>query len=471
MNNQKIKKTVFPYRWLWTWDHCTNWNLDYDGQLDWGANNEYLKPPEAFLDDYKRLIDAAVRYNVNGIIIWGFLRDKHGGIAAAQKLCKYANERGVRILPGIGTSEYGGFYYRGNHTYNTDTWLSKHPECATPDRYGKKRKLCPTHPENIKWLKAGTRWLFNTFDIGGINLEYGDFSVCSCMRCKQARESMAGNDPDYYKDMLASVMPVIDEARKFGKDKWISYATYTGFLPSSACPKTGDSSRRPQMQKDIPLFVKKIPESIICQWTISGMIHTEKVPLMTFLDKSDPKGFKSRNWPAGLKPPTKTSIGFIHQGNQWFVRGHQHTRYSVEIAAIKEACLRACNSGIKGLIIHGEVSDRCVPNELNYSAFSYFTSHPRNSLREFAKDKLTPLCGGKEMAVKFMEFLARGESGILKKHELRQLDNIFLDFQKNTSQGKNYREYCRWRWLRGYIENTNMVICNFKKTNGHWTYF
>jgi hypothetical protein len=33
---------AFPYRIYWTWDHSTNWNLDYTGQLDWGCANHPL---------------------------------------------------------------------------------------------------------------------------------------------------------------------------------------------------------------------------------------------------------------------------------------------------------------------------------------------------------------------------------------------------------------------------------------------
>ncbi len=99
-----FESPAFPYRIYWTWDHSTNWNLDYTGQLDWGCNNEYCKPPEAFVDDYKRLVDHMVRSRANGVLIWGFLRDNHGGVSAGQEICRYAKDRGVKILPSVAAS-------------------------------------------------------------------------------------------------------------------------------------------------------------------------------------------------------------------------------------------------------------------------------------------------------------------------------------------------------------------------------
>src|SRR5262249_5131351 len=106
---------ALTYRLFWTWDHSTNWDLDQPGQQDVGANNVYSKPATAFAEDYRRLIDFMSRHRLNGLVIWGFLRDGHGGIEAAQEIARYGKERGVRILPGVGINAYGGIYWEGNH--------------------------------------------------------------------------------------------------------------------------------------------------------------------------------------------------------------------------------------------------------------------------------------------------------------------------------------------------------------------
>jgi hypothetical protein len=118
------------YRTFWTWDHSTNWELSQIGQQEIGVFNPFSKPPQGFLADYKRVVDYCSLNRIAAIVIYGFLRDSHGGIAAAQELCRYANERGVRIIPGIAIGAYGGVYWEGDHRYNLSTWLKKNPQFA-----------------------------------------------------------------------------------------------------------------------------------------------------------------------------------------------------------------------------------------------------------------------------------------------------------------------------------------------------
>ncbi len=54
----------------------------------------------------------------------------HGGAKAARDLCLYARDRGVGILPGVGLCSYGGYYFEGDHPFNLDTYLRRHPERA-----------------------------------------------------------------------------------------------------------------------------------------------------------------------------------------------------------------------------------------------------------------------------------------------------------------------------------------------------
>jgi len=75
-----------------------------------GVFNPYGKPPDGFLADYTRLADFMSRNCIPAVVIYGMFRDSHGGVAAAQTLCRYANDRGVRILPGVAINAYGGVY-------------------------------------------------------------------------------------------------------------------------------------------------------------------------------------------------------------------------------------------------------------------------------------------------------------------------------------------------------------------------
>jgi hypothetical protein len=438
-----FESPVFPYRIYWTWDHSTNWNLDYTGQLDWGCANEYCKPPEAFVDDYKRLVEHIIRSRANGVLIWGFLRDNHGGVEAGQEICRYAKDRGVKILPSVGTSAYGGFYYRGEHPFNVDQWLQLHPECCSISANGTpENRLCPSHPDNIAWLREGTHWLFETFDIDGASLEYGDFCVCYCDRCKSLRKTMGGDDPDYYKDMVVSHLPFIEEALKISASTWITYATYSGFKPEEKRHGVGYPSSKP------PDFIKQLPEDAICMWTITSMVNQKQVPLLDWLDDGNaPALYSSPNWPKGLRPATKRSTAFLHQGSQWYSRNGKHTRHSVEISTIKEGCLRIAEAGMQGVYIHGEVSSRCVPYELNYLAYSHFSYHPSDSLRDFARAQLSPLVGGEELAQLFIEFLAKAEVQKMEEGDWKKLGEIRQNYYSAAQRGEEFDAYRRWKWL------------------------
>jgi hypothetical protein len=193
------------YRTFWTWDHSTNWDLEQIGVQEIGVFNPYGKPPDGFLADYTRLVDFMSRNRIPAVVIYGMFRDSHGGVAAAQALCRYANERGVRILPGVAINAYGGVYWEGDHPFNQATWLRKHPELSARMEHGIGFQIedlafplsfprsdytvsgCPSRPENQQWMADGIAWLAETCAIGGINIESGDYGVCGCDACGARR--------------------------------------------------------------------------------------------------------------------------------------------------------------------------------------------------------------------------------------------------------------------------------------------
>jgi hypothetical protein len=454
--------TNIPNRILWTWDHSTNWNLDYEGQLDWGCTNAYLKPPKAFLDDYKRIIKWSSRNGYQGIIIWGFLRDSHGGIKAAQQLCEFANKYNVRILPGVGTSYYGGIYYEGEHIYNSLAWLKQYPAFAAIDKVGSPMlRLCPSEPANQDWLRQGIKWLLNNFEIGGVNLESGDFMVCYCKRCHHAREELKSKEPNFFKEMLISISPVVYEINHLNKNIWVTYGTYTGFNLASlpvdlVAPNPNNPINFANMGEEIPFFISKLPINAITQWSLTAMLQEAPIKLLNFLNNSEPDLLlPNANWPEDLMPPGKNNMGLILQGSQWYARHERHTRYSLELAAIKETCLRASKCGFQILSLLGEVSPNYTANELNYLAFSYFCDYPNASLNDFAKDKCCELLGGEERALEFMALLAKFDAKEFNKNDMNGLSSIYDAKKKAVMQGKNWSEYRRWLYA-----HVNGEVCD-----------
>ncbi len=443
-----MPESPFPLRYLWTWDHCTNWVLDDPGLVNFGWDNRYLKRTETFIKDYRRLIDHCRALGINGIVIWGFLRADHGGIDAAKEIVDYANERGVGIFPGVGTGSYGGFFYEGEHPYNASTWLKLHPELRTLNTDGAldadggkpMEHFCPAKPENIKWLKEGIRWLFDTFDIAGVNLENGDLSVSHTPEAKAARAALQSDEPDAYKDQLLSYQPVLEEIRELLDEKMITYATYTGFLPKKAKLEGQGAA----MSSECPLFATRLPEKSIAQWTITEMLRKDPLPLSAWLDEGEPdEVYDNPNWPRDLRPPTKRSAGLVHQGSECW----HDTRYDVAVPYIKEACLRACRAGLEGMCIVGEVTSRHIPCALNYLAFSHFTRFPADSLRAFGQKTLAGEVGDEDRAVRFVEILAGAYDGLVSDKDRHDAALLAKQAHRDIANGRNVEQSRYWLWL------------------------
>ena len=367
VNTREIPE--FKYRWFWNWDN----------RMDWGGTGQiattmasvrggaaYNKDAGAFLVDTKRCVDYMADHKFNAMILWGFLRDAHGGVEASQELCRYAEQRGVRILPGVGTSGYGGYYFEGGNLYSTSTWLAEHPELRAIDKNGEfYNALCPSNKANQKWLDDGAQWLFNTFQVGGINLEMGDFLVCFCDDCKRAREAIDSDEPNYYKDMAISHSITLESMRRQNPDAWLSYATYTGY--------TAEMMQKP------PAFLDMIPEDALCQWTLTNMA-----------DK----------WPDGIRPMARHNIGYLHWCNL-----STHTEDDFYLEEIHDICRNAARAGFEGLDTYGELNSERPNVELFYLAWEAFLWDPEMMIDRFVDERLGRLYGGNSAARKLLDIL------------------------------------------------------------------
>jgi hypothetical protein len=222
------------------------------------------------------------------------------------------------------------------------------------------------------------------------------------------------------------------------RDQWITYATYSGFNPAHVA---GDAPHLTgSMGAGGPAFVRAFPEEAVAQWTLSGMVRAQPLPLTEFLDCGAPAAvYDNPNWPRGLRPPTRRSAGFIHQGSQWC-----GTRYSLIVSTIMEGCLRAAESGLEGVSIHGEMTTRYLPWWLNYQALAHFTAHPGEDLRAFARARLAPVLGGNEQALLFIEALARWDAGEPGGEDAKRVQEAAGGRPTSREQ---LRRYNLWNWL------------------------
>lgn len=416
------QSAALPYRLLWTWDHSTNWYLEQVGIQEIGALNYYSKPEEGFLEDYRRLVDFMSLHRIGGVTIYGFLRDNHSGIEAAQELCRYAAERGVRILPGVGINAYGGIYWEGEHRYNLTNWLRARPELRAvfdkpvafhiPDfpklwfpETHYTDAACPSKPENARYHEEAIHWLAETFEIGGINFETGDYGICNCADCSARR----GADETWsHKDMALLYPRLFEAARRGRSGLWlVSEAYWDNILDLEALAPLMD-----------------LPEDAIYQFCINRSYWPKVKENLT------------REHVARL--PRSKNVMRTHMGTQW-----NHERYEFVGRRFAEMMQLIHRTGMQGGTIFAEVSAFNTVNEINYLAFARFGYQADLTWERFVTDDLGPLLGGPEAAKRYLALLVvPGEAGALARaaDEAREI--------ARTQLGEAYR---RWVWLQNRL--------------------
>jgi hypothetical protein len=361
---------ALTYRSFWTWDHSTHWDVDSFGHQETGAFNPYGKQPEAFVSDYQRMVDFMSRHGIGAVTIYGLLRDGHGGIEAANRVCRYARERGVRVLAGLAVNSYGGIYYEGQHEFNLATRLRQHPELAVDTsslpgfQIGDYGYLGFPHgdytlaarsdrPEMERWHLDGLAWLLDTVDVDGVNFEFGDY---------------AGNDA--LDDMRRLLPALIEQARSKRDDLWLITELGWDFLGEP------DAAQR----------VSALPEGCAYQFTYNRSYWPSLRSSLT-LEAVD-------------RLPTATNLIRPHAGSQW-----NRQRYAYMAPHYGELARLAKRTGLDGATIFGEVSDYSPPNELNYLAFARFSIEEGLTWDDFLSEDVEPRLGGADAAQRFISLL------------------------------------------------------------------
>jgi len=385
------------YRTFWNWDHSTNWELSQVGVQEIGVFNPYGKPPGGFLRDFRRCVDFCSRNRIAAVVIYGFLRDTHGGIEAAQELCRYATERGVRILPGIAIGSYGGVYWEGDHRYNLATWLRANPQHAATLEKGVGFQIadlafplnfprsdytlsaCPSAPETMAWMEEGVAWLAETFQIGGINIEAGDYGVCGCARCVRRRDNEAEAarrkdvHGDYWShtDMADNFPRLYRTAKAIRPDAWI----YSEIQWDNLLDPVAHAAQR------------RLPHGGIYQHT-SNRTYWSRI-----------RNELTRAYVESL--PTQPNVIRCQFACQW--NGDERTeRYALNARVFAEMAQVCADRGMTGLTVWGEPSPYTATVEISYLAFARFTWDPSLSWDRFLARDVAPLLGGTDAAHAFV---------------------------------------------------------------------
>ncbi len=258
---------------LWCWDARMTWDDEPDAVVMRMAAAEqhfpYPKRLESYLTGFRRLVDYCAENGIWGVIIWGFLRDSHGGVQAAKDLCNYAADRGVAILPGVGLCSYGGYYYEGEHPFNLDTYLAKHPDRAsTANEEGSDRTVTPVLDPSLKanqeWWRDGLEWMLETFAVGGIDYEMGDFIVNPSESAVAARNALGFEGDGNIQDVVVATQDVLRRAFELKPDGVFINSTYRGYHQIANFP-------------EMP-YVDAVPPETVWQYTLRHMVRRDGFP-------------------------------------------------------------------------------------------------------------------------------------------------------------------------------------------------
>ncbi len=408
-----------PYRLFWTWDHSTNWFLEHTGIQEIGAMNYYSKPKEAFLDDYEMMIDFMSRHRIGGVTIYGLLRDNHGGIEAAVRLCEYARQRGVRILAGVGINAYGGVYWEGTSEYNLSNWLMLHPDLKAvtknkaafvipdmPELWFPENRYtdmaCPSKKENLKFHEDSLRWLVRTVPVNGINFETGDYGVCECGECSARRASDAKWS---HKDMATLYPRLFSAVREERNDLLLVCEAYWDTI----------------LNKDVLSCLKDLPDDAVYQFCIN---------------KSYWPNVKETLTPAYVSSlPTRNNILRTHIGSQW-----NKERYSYVAETFVDIMRLSSRTGLQGATIFGEAGAFNTVNEINYLAFAVFGYDAEKPWEEFFRYDLSPLLGDIEETKMYLKYLAIDDDVKSLKTAIDEVREIMISKKNDV--------YRRWVWLQ-----------------------
>ena len=399
-------------RMFWTWDHSTEWALNRPGAHTHGSCNEYGRSTDAFLTDYTALLRWCGRHHIDAVVIWGLLRDCHGGLEAVKRLCDVAAKEEVRLLCGVGLNAYGGVYYEGNSPRNLERHLEKHPDLNAVDADGRQLSYivdangakvpittrgmpgprgfyhaCPSRRENQDFVAESLVWLFNNLPLGGVQMETGDTGICQCKQCRARRQHSASSSSWFSWEDMALMYPLATDAiRSAAPDAWIVCETYSHPQPYAGPDKAPEFGDGKPVWADAALA--KFPHGVFIQWVA---------------DRFMKNGSIAPSWTAGgrVSGANHRHVMRSHLATFWLgCRGVLVVDWMANLAQ------QSIASGFDAVSLFGEVSPFDAGAELNYLALADYggAGNPKADLDVFLRRVGAPLLGGLDHARDFLRF-------------------------------------------------------------------
>jgi hypothetical protein len=415
-------------RMFWTWDHSVEWVLNRPGAQTTGASNPYCRSTDVFVQDYTNLLCWCGRHGIDAVVVWGLLRDSHGGLETAKRLCEVAVQQGVRLLCGAGLNAYGGVYYEGKSPYSLKRHLEDHPDLYAVDASGNKVAYpypyaCPSRRENQEFVVESLQWLLKNLPLGGVQIETGDFGVCRCRKCKERRRYPSSQ---FSWEDMALMYPLAAKAiRSVAPEAWIVCETYshpTLYTGPNPAPDFGEG--RPVWADEC---LAKFPNDVFVTWVCDQFVK-----------------------PRAALPWTK--IGAISGGGRRnMMRAHFSTywlgrlRNEVSIDWIADMVQHSIASGFDSTALFGEVSPFHTGAELNYLALAHYGSaaNPQASPEVFLREVAAPLLGGPARARDYLRYARLAYQRDRIPAALKRIHRFCATLPSAAAR--------RWLWLAGYL--------------------
>jgi hypothetical protein len=420
-------------RMFWTWDHSTEWALNRPGAQTMGALNPYMRDRAAFEADYSRLIQWCGDHHIDAVVIWGLLRDVHGGTDSAKKLCDLAAKHNVRVLSGIGLCAYGGVYYEGPSPWSMAKHLEKHPELYALNAKGEQMRwnyhACPSKKETQDYVARSCEWLFKTLPtLGGVQMETGDTGVCHCAQCKERRKYDAAGFS--WEDMALMYPIATDAIRSVSPKAMIVCETYTNPEPYPDPKKQGSFGEgRPSWADEC---LDRFPRDVFVQWVCDQFVHP-------YVKKSGLKWTKA----GSVSNKDRRNIMRAHFATYWMGR-----RNELSVDWIAEMIQKSMAANFDAISLFGEMSPVNSGPELNYLALENYGSadNPKADLNLFLEKVAAPLLGGPEEAKKYLRYARLLDDDKAKIPEA--LTDIYAQCGKFPPKIAH-----RWAWLGEYLNS------------------
>ena len=428
-------------RYGWCWDHSTNWTPGVHGRQTIGTNRSYLKRPEVFLSDFKRLLDFLGSKDFSGLCVWGLIRESHGGVEAAREVVQYGRERGVSVTPGVGLYTYGGAFYEGRHQFNAETFALAHPECVATvtqddpeplsftrrddgtlapdlaDAYLRRTRpwvqLCPSKPEVLSWVEDAVSWVIEALGLDTIMLEGGDVFTCRCDTCRK-RRTRTDDERVSLEDLCDGYIPVVEYLHRHHGGVNIQCETYGA--PGLAPPST-PASNGGFIPEDCVPFIEAIPEPAQLQLAYNFIIPEERLDL----------------------PESIARRGLLRteSGTQW--RGPRSHCCIDTIAAMCRACRKLRIPAVSFFV---EEPDSTPAHWINYEAFETFSKEDI-PFEKFLERDIAPHLGGPERGREFIRWASDPKCGDTRE------GIKFAQGGANTATDED--EFLKWAWLGRFV--------------------